>query len=142
MFNWRQKEPEKPKPNFQGDQHEHKSCLVVFDGTKAVDKLHEFKDQYNKVSIVKDKTTIRLKSMIESCEQISTHYVRLQSGCINSIQIAKTYEEMMAMRLGLVPVGEIQGIAICPGCLQQTIFACEEVLKSLNDIQIATKEYT
>ena len=48
MFGFNRKEPEKPKPDFQGDQHEHKACVIVYDGTKAADRINDFKDQYHR----------------------------------------------------------------------------------------------
>lgn len=141
MFYKKPKEPEKPKPDFQGEQHEHKACLMLFKNSNAHEKINEFKSEYHKITVIEGRTLDRLKAMLDSCKQISTHYVRLQTNCIQSVQIAKTYEEMIAIRMGLIPVGETQGIGICPGCLDRTIFACEEVLQSLKDIQIATKEY-
>lgn len=141
MFNWRRKEPEKPKPNFTGEQHEHKACLMLFDGTRAHKEIDSFRNSYGKITVIKDKTIDRLRAMIDSCDEISSHHIQLQRSCITSVQIAKNVQEMMAMQMGLIPTGEIQGIGICPGCLQQAIISCEEVLNSLKDIEIATKEY-
>lgn len=141
MFNYFRKQPEKPKPDFLGEQHEHKACLIVFAGTKAEKNLDELKRQYAKSTIVQNKSSVRLKTMIKDCEQLTTHHQRLQSGCIGALTLARNLEEMFAMQMGLIPSGEMEGFSICPGCLQQAIVACEEVLNSLKDIEIATKEY-
>lgn len=133
------KEPE--KPNFTGDQHEHKNCLIVFEGSKAADHLSEYRNKYAKTTVTMPKMTARLLAMITSCQELSGYHVRLQRASIVTIQIAKTFEEYVAMTMGIMPAGEIQGFTICPGCLQQSIIACEEVLNSLKDIQENTKEY-
>lgn len=99
------------------------------------------KRSYIKSTVIQDKHSARLKTMIKDCEQLTTHHQRLQSSCIVALALAKNLEEMFAMQMGLIPYGEMEGFSICPGCLQQAIIACEEVLNSLKDIEIATKEY-
>ncbi|MDE2031367.1 MAG: hypothetical protein KGI58_03880 [Patescibacteria group bacterium] len=140
IFN-RKSEPEKKKPDFQGQQHEHEPYLILFDGTRASTKFDELKSEYKKHYIVKNKAHQRFKSMIMSSADISNHFRTLQNSAISTVQTAKDFEEMIAMRMGFVPAKDPEGFSFCPACIQQSILACEEVLQSLKDIEEATKEY-
>lgn len=141
LFN-RKQEPEKKKPDFQGNQHDHGQHLIVFEGTNAFRKYNDFKDQYKKHFVVKNKMCERFKAIISFSASITHHLHNLQTSAISTLQATKNIEEMLAMKMGLIPASEPEGFIFCPACLQQAVVACEEVLQSLKDIEDATKEYT
>ena len=121
--------------NFLPDQHEHKSCAIIFEGTRALQMLDKFKSSYSKCTIIQDDPSDRLTAIIDSANDMSKHYYQLHAASVQTINIAKSVEDALLIQIGMKEPEKMQGLAICPGCLQQAILSCEEVLNSLKDIQ-------
>jgi hypothetical protein len=127
---------------FLGEQHEHKSCAIIFEGTRAFQMIDKFKAGYKKCTTIQDAAINRLIAIIDSANDMSKHYYQLHAASVQTINITKTVEDALLIQIGMKEPEKMQGLAICPGCLQQAILSCEEVLQSLKDIQEVTKEYT
>jgi len=120
---------------------EHSTCFaLLFDSHAGVEHYFKARTKDYPYSIIKDKEEKRISSMLVTAGQLGAQMISFQKSAINAIAIAKSYEEALAVEMGLLPIVP-SGLAICPTCLEKTILACEENIAVLKDIQEAVKEY-
>ncbi len=121
------------------NEETHKAFVLLFDSCKIE---HKFKSRSELpyTVITGEKEERRLASMLTSVGEIGILFKELQHSAIACVAIAKSEDEAIAIGLGLIKIVP-QGLAICTGCLDRAIKACEENLAVLKDIQEATKAY-
>lgn len=139
MFNrFKKKEPEKKQSDFVGAQHEHGQVIILFD--TSLEKNFKYANYKYHVAEGKEKT--RLHSMVDTASNIGGELTSYYQSALSIVSAAKTPEEALARQLGLAGPISIQGMSICPACLQKAIMYCEESLTVLHDLQDVIKRYT
>ena len=139
---FRKKQPEKKNPmdQLKPDIHEHGQFGILFGSNPNIKENYKRALGDNPCVVVKDKEESRIHDMLEHAGKAGNEVIKNQTSALTIVAIAKTQEEAVMMQMGFIRY-EPQGVTICPGCLQQAIFQCEEQLQALKNLQEATKEY-
>lgn len=136
----RKGEKKNPMDQFKTETHEHGQFGVLFNSNPNIKQRYQQALGELPCVVVKDKEEQDIHNMLDCAGRSGNDVIKYQTSALTVVAIASNQDEAMLMQIGLLKY-EAQGVTICPGCLQQAIFKCEEQLNALKDLQEATKEY-
>lgn len=139
----RKGEPKKENPMdyFKSESHEHGQYGILFGSNPNIKDLYQ-KALGNEIScvVIESREEEKIHNMLDCAGKSVNEVIKYQTSALTVVAVANSQDEAVMMQMGFIRY-EAQGVTICPGCLQQAIFKCEEQLNALKDLQEATKEY-
>jgi len=121
--------------NFKTDQKEHVKQGILYESQKDnADKFIEANPEL-KFTMVANKDENRFSSMFDEAGKFGAETVKYQRAALEAIYVVQSYEEMIAIKLGITGAMQPKGFMICPECLLIAIANCQEQLDALTDLQ-------
>lgn len=128
--------------NFKTEQKEHIKHGILFGSEKEdADKFINANPGL-KFTIVNDKDENRFHSMFDEAGKFGAETAKYQRAALEALYICQSYEELAAIKLGLVGLHKPKGFMICGECLRLTIANCQEQIEALKDLQKAMNDAT